>query len=226
MELVLIGIIILIVGVVLCLIPSRVLDKIINVFSFSGKGIRYIRRRHDKVDSLGNYMLFGSILFSILYFFIPYYHIVYGVLLTLVFLCVLACANKIGKKLSKKARFIIIFGLYLVYAISLICSTGIINGMAFEKLISVFYKDLMSNKLFNIFYLLTNHSVPAYLLQGLLFVFPMYVLLAQFKYMRLEKSYKSNNLVTFIIKVIVVCIVLVVFSYKGFDFINIVYQVA
>jgi len=78
---------------------------------------------------------------------------------------------------------------------------------------------------FDIFYLLTNHSIIVYILQGILFFIPVYCMWSQFKYMRLENTYKAMNIITYVIKVLFICFVMAFLAIEGFDFINFVYQV-
>ena len=43
--------------------------------------------------------------------------------------------------------------------------------------------------------------------------------------MRLENTYKAMNILTYAIKVLFICIVMIFLAVEGFDFINFVYQV-
>ena len=64
-------------GIIFALVPSRTYNILTKTLSFDKKGIRYIRRRHDKVDALANLFLFIGLIFSVLYFVLPFYSLIY-----------------------------------------------------------------------------------------------------------------------------------------------------
>lgn len=212
-------------GIIFALVPSRTYNILTKTLSFDKKGIRYIRRRHDKVDALANLFLFIGFIFSVLYFVLPFYSLIYAVFLIFSFLCVLGQANRVLKKKNRNVYRIVIYGLYLMTAIGLVSALGLLNNHVADMMVTTYRTDLFAGNVFDIFYLLTNHSIIVYILQGILFFIPVYCMWSQFKYMRLENTYKAMNIITYVIKVLFICFVMVFLAIEGFDFINFVYQV-
>lgn len=212
-------------GIIFALVPSRTYNILTKTLSFDKKGIRYIRRRHDKVDTLANLFLFIGLIFSVLYFVLPFYSLIYAVFLIFSFLCVLGQANRVLKKKNRNVYRIVIYGLYLMTAIGLVSALGLLNNHVADMMVTTYRTDLFAGNVFDIFYLLTNHSIIVYILQGILFFIPVYCMWSQFKYMRLENTYKAMNIITYVIKVLFICFVMAFLAIEGFDFINFVYQV-
>lgn len=212
-------------GIIFALVPSRTYNILTKTLSFDKKGIRYIRRRHDKVDALANLFLFIGLIFSVFYFVLPFYSLIYAVFLIFSFLCVLGQANRVLKKKNKNVYRIVIYGLYLMTAIGLVSALGLLNNHVADMMVTTYRTDLFAGNVFDIFYLLTNHSIIVYILQGILFFIPVYCMWSQFKYMRLENTYKAMNIITYVIKVLFICFVMAFLAIEGFDFINFVYQV-
>lgn len=212
-------------GIIFALVPSRTYNILTKTLSFDKKGIRYIRRRHDKVDALANLFLFIGLIFSVFYFMLPFYSLIYAVFLIFSFLCVLGQANRVLKKKNRNVYRIVIYGLYLMAAIGLVSALGLLNNRVADMMVTTYRTDLFAGNVFDIFYLLTNHSIIVYILQGILFFIPVYCMWSQFKYMRLENTYKAMNIITYVIKVLFICFVMVFLAIEGFDFINFVYQV-
>lgn len=212
-------------GIIFALVPSRTYNILTKTLSFDKKGIRYIRRRHDKVDALANLFLFIGLIFSVFYFVLPFYSLIYAVFLIFSFLCVLGQANRVLKKKNRNVYRIVIYGLYLMAAIGLVSALGLLNSHVADMLVTTYRTDLFAGNVFDIFYLLTNHSIIVYILQGILFFIPVYCMWSQFKYMRLENTYKAMNIITYVIKVLFICFVMAFLAIEGFDFINFVYQV-
>lgn len=212
-------------GIIFTLVPSRTYNVLTKTLSFDKKGIRYIRRRHDKVDALANLFLFIGLIFSVFYFVLPFYSLIYAVFLIFSFLCVLGQANRVLKKKNRNVYRIVIYGLYLMTAIGLVSALGLLNNHVADMMVTTYRTDLFAGNVFDIFYLLTNHSIIVYILQGILFFIPVYCMWSQFKYMRLENTYKAMNIITYVIKVLFICFVMAFLAIEGFDFINFVYQV-
>lgn len=212
-------------GIIFALVPPKAYGALTKTLGFDSKGIRYIRRRRDKVDSLANIFLFVGLIFSVFYFVLPFYSLIYIIFLIFSFLCVLGQAGRVLKNKNKTVYMIVIYGLYLMAAIGLVSAVGMLNGHVANMLVTTFRTDLFAGNVFDIFYLLTNHSIVVYILQGILFFLPVYCMWSQFKYMRLENTYKAMNVITFVIKVLFICAVMIFLAIEGFDFINFVYQV-
>lgn len=171
------------------------------------------------------FFLFIGLIFSVLYFVLPFYSLIYAVFLIFSFLCVLGQANRVLKKKNRNVYRIVIYGLYLMAAIGLVSALGLLNNHVADMMVTTYRTDLFAGNVFDIFYLLTNHSIIVYILQGILFFIPVYCMWSQFKYMRLENTYKAMNIITYVIKVLFICFVMAFLAIEGFDFINFVYQV-
>ena len=201
----------MVVGWIFFFLPKSFLSSIEKWFSFSKKGIRKLRSRKETVDSLGNFFLFLGFLFSILYIFIPNYLYVYVILLTFFCLITLAQAIRVTKRKKKEIRFLVLYGLYLFFAFGILMSFQ----AGLEPGVLSFKEDLMQGHVFNLFYILTHVSLMEYFLQCILFFIPIYALLAQFKYMRLENMYKASHISIYLFKVFFVCLILYILSQKG-----------
>lgn len=213
------------IGVLLYFLPQNMYNGITNVFSLNDLGIRKNNWRHDYDDLLASLFLLLSFIFSFVFYEIPYFYVVYSILYLFSFLCVLAQTNRICKSESKKHRLSLIFAIYCMSGIAYLCAIGVFNHQQAYVDAYVFQKALANKEVFRLFYWATNHEPISNLLQSILFFASFYVEWAQFKYMRLEDSYKANNLIFFWIKVILICVILLFLSSQGFQFINNVFYV-
>ena len=192
----------LLIGVVLSLLPKGVMDFITKRFSFEKWGMRKIRRRRDYVDSLANTALFLNVIFCFLFAFIPFYMLIYGIMILFSYLAVLGQANRVMAEESKKRRFVVFYCVYLMAAIGFLAAAGVFNNYMLYADIAQFRANVFTNQMLNWYYYLSRPYVAAVFVQGIFYMIPMYYLWAQFKYMRLEDTYKGRNLGFFAAKVI------------------------
>ena len=99
------------------------------------------------------------------------------------------------------------------------------NGHMADGVIDQFMLDFHAHKVFGILYLLQNRTWMYWLFQGILFLFPLFIMWSHFKYMRLENSVKAVYFITYILKMLFLIIVVVCFSVGAFEFLDKVYQV-
>ncbi|WP_317395742.1 hypothetical protein, partial [Faecalicoccus pleomorphus] len=90
---------------------------------------------------------------------------------------------------------------------------------------SVLRQYIDGGKVFEVLYFLHSFAPMMVLLQGILYMLPMYCMWAQFKYMRLENTYKSRNIGLFTIKILFICLVMVALSYGGIEVLNWAYYI-
>ncbi|MDD7281765.1 MAG: hypothetical protein PUH10_07265 [Erysipelotrichaceae bacterium] len=223
-NLIILGIVLL-VGIVLVLIPTKNWNRILKPFTLSTTGIRYIRRRRDHVDTLANVFLFVSALFCILYWIIPFYQIFYVLWLLFSFLCTFAQASRVSASASTAVGKITLFGVYLMFGIGLVGGIGLLNNNVASAYVSSFFKDIIQGNLLNPYYYFTDPTITVVVTEGIILFFPCYCLWAQFNYMRLEDTFKARWIATYVLKVIFVCALMYGISSFGFDFIKVVFQI-
>lgn len=224
MVLLVIVLIFLITAVGLSLLPPRKAAKLFSGLSFGKKGIRKISRRHDITDSLGNGYLFIGCIFCIVYPLIPMYSIVYLIYLSVGYICLMGQNFRISVKYSAGKRLVLIWGISLVVMVGMMSALGCFNNFVCKEYVMQFVQDIFSKEIVHVLYWFKNISPMIYLMQVILFLMPLYVVASQFKYMRLENTYKAYNIVTFVIKMLFVLVVIYLLGSKGFDGLSIVYQ--
>lgn len=211
--------------ILMSILPKPVYNAITRVFSMHKNGIRKIRKYNSTTDSIANLLITISIVFSIFYCFIPFYSILYAIFFIVSYLCLLAQANRVT---SKKTQFVartVIFLTNLFSGISFLGALGFLNQHISDAVIAQFMIDFQAHKVFDILYLLQNRTWMYWLFQGILFLFPLFIMWSHFKYMRLENSVKAVYFVTYIIKMIFLIVVVLLVSYGTFEFLDKVYQV-
>lgn len=223
-DLVVLGIV-SVIGIVITCIPKKWLDVITDVFSLQTYGIRTIRRRNDQTDTLTNCILFVCFLFSVGYCFIPYSFVLYSVLFAVSFLCLIAQTNRVTADLTPRERFSLLSAVWFMSTTAYVGAIGMFNQHQAEKDTAVFIQSLYAHELQSVLYFLTHHEFMTVTLQIVVFFVSFYVVWAQFKYMRLENTYKANNLINFWIKTICVCLLLIGLSFGGFYCMNRAYYV-
>lgn len=211
--------------VVMSIMPKVVYNAITVAFSMRKFGIRKIRRYNSKTDTLANCMIALFLLFSIFYCFIPFYQVIYGVLYVFSYLCVLAQANRVtSRKSAGMARTVIL--LTNVFAgIGFLSALGFLNNHISVGVINQLMIDIHSRAAFGILYVLQNRTWTYLFFQGLLFMFPVFILWSHFKYMRLENSAKAVYFITYIIKMLFMIVLVILASRYIFQFLDFVYQV-
>lgn len=209
----------------LALLPSKSLQPLTKWFSLGKKGIRQIRSRRDQTDTIANACLAASLLFSLIFWLIPGHFVIYGIFLFLTFLALLGQTNRISAKKPPAYRGALLFSVSLMFFFGLFSGLGCFNDFVTWKAASQFTKDLFSGEVFHIFYFLRNYVPMMVLLQGLCYLFPMYCLWAQIKYMRLENTYKGRNIGLFVVKILWLCLLMIVLSCGGVEVLNWAYYI-
>lgn len=211
--------------IIMSVLPKPVYNGITSVFSMHKNGIRKIQKYHTTTDSIANLMIGISIAFSILYCFIPFYSVLYGLFFIVSYLCMLAQANRVTSKKTKQIAKTVIFLTNVFAGICFLGALGFLNHHIASGVITQFMIDFHAHKVFNILYLLQNRTWMYWLFQGLLFVFPLFIMWSHFKYMRLENSVKAVYFITYILKMVFMIVVMLAFSTQAFSFLDMVYQV-
>ena len=211
--------------ILMSILPKPVYNAIIRVFSMHKNGIRKIRKYNSTTDSIANLLITISIVFSIFYCFIPFYSILYAIFFVVSYLCLLAQANRVTSKKTQSVARTVIFLTNLFSGISFLGALGFLNQHISDAVIAQFMIDFQAHKVFDILYLLQNRTWMYWLFQGILFLFPLFIMWSHFKYMRLENSVKAVYFVTYIIKMIFLIVVVLLVSYGTFEFLDKVYQV-
>lgn len=206
-------------------LPKKALKPITSVFSFGKNGLRKMRRRRDTTDTVANVCLGIALLFSLFHWLIPASFIIYGILLLVSFLCVLAWTNKISAKMDRVHRMLVLFDVSMMFFFGLFSALGCFNGFVTFDSAPVLRQDIAGGKVFEVLYFLHIFAPMMVLLQGILYMLPMYCMWAQFKYMRLENTYKSRNIGLFTIKILFICLVMVTLSYGGIEVLNWAYYI-
>ncbi|WP_308585679.1 hypothetical protein [uncultured Holdemanella sp.] len=211
--------------ILMSILPKPVYNAITRVFSMHKNGIRKIRKYNSTTDSIANLLITISIVFSIFYCFIPFYSILYAIFFIVSYLCLLAQANRVTSKKTQSVARTVIFLTNLFSGISFLGALGFLNQHISDAVIAQFMIDFQAHKVFDILYLLQNRTWMYWLFQGILFLFPLFIMWSHFKYMRLENSVKAVYFVTYIIKMIFLIVVVLLVSYGTFEFLDKVYQV-
>lgn len=211
--------------ILMSILPKPVYNAITRVFSMHKNGIRKIRKYNSTTDSIANLLITISIVFSIFYCFIPFYSILYAIFFIVSYLCLLAQANRVTSKKTQSVARTVIFLTNLFSGISFLGALGFLNQHISDAVIAQFMIDFQEHKVFDILYLLQNRTWMYWLFQGILFLFPLFIMWSHFKYMRLENSVKAVYFVTYIIKMIFLIVVVLLVSYGTFEFLDKVYQV-
>ena len=191
---------------------------------FDKMGIRYMKKRHDYSDTIGNgFLLVGSI-FCVLYPLIPAYMWIYAIFLLIGYLMLMAQISRIYKKnRSLRIYLVILFSVFVM--VGMISASGIFNQMVCKEYAHQFFLDIFQGHIYGILYWFQNVAPMMYLMQAILFIGPLYVLGSQFKYMRLENTFKALHIITLSIKIVLVSAVLLGLAYTGADFLTVVYHV-
>ena len=211
--------------ILMSILPKPVYNAITRVFSMHKNGIRKIRKYNSTTDSIANLLITISIVFSIFYCFIPFYSILYAIFFVVSYLCLLAQSNRVTSKKTQSVARTVIFLTNLFSGISFLGALGFLNQHISDAVIAQFMIDFQAHKVFDILYLLQNRTWMYWLFQGILFLFPLFIMWSHFKYMRLENSVKAVYFVTYIIKMIFLIVVVLLVSYGTFEFLDKVYQV-
>lgn len=88
-------------GILLLLVPARLLRQITSPFTFSSKGIRKIRRWHTTTDTLGNVLETLCVIWCFVWPFVPDATLWYGLILAFTLLCAISRCAIIALKQTK-----------------------------------------------------------------------------------------------------------------------------
>lgn len=194
----------LVVICLLLLIPLKVQSTLTVPFSFRTFGIRKIRRWHSRTDTLANLMLWISAIFCVLAPWIPYSPLIYLAWLILTWLATVSRAIRLTRVTKKGVKLTVIFFVNLVFAIGMLAAMGFYNNFALWIRSFLFANDIVSGEGLRLMYYLSSVQPGAYLVQTLLLLLPVCALWGQFKYMRLENTYKARFMGFYIIKQLIV----------------------
>ncbi len=211
--------------ILMSILPKSVYNAITYVFSMHKNGIRKIRKYNSTTDSIANLLVGVSIVFCIFYCFIPFYSILYAIFFMVSYLCMLAQANRVTSRKTQSVARTVLFLTNLFAGVSFLGALGFLNHHMSDAVIAQFMIDFQAHKVFDILYLLQNRTWMYWLFQGVLFLFPLFIMWSHFKYMRLENSVKAVYFVTYIMKMIFLIVVVMFISYGAFEFLDKVYQV-
>lgn len=225
MDVILYSVLAVLLSICISFLPKKALKPVTSVFSFGKKGLRKMRSRHDTTDTIANVCLGVALFFSVFHWLIPASNILYAILLTISFLCVLAWSNKVTVKMDRMHRMFVLFDVSMMFFFGLFSAMGCFNNFETFESAATLRHDIADGSIFEILYFLHNFAPMMVLLQGILYMVPMYCMWAQFKYMRLEHTYKSRNVGLFTLKVLFICLAMVALSYGGIEVLNWAYYI-
>lgn len=211
--------------IIMSILPKPFYNGITRLFSMGKNGIRRIQKYHTTTDSIANLLIGISVLFCIFYCFIPFYSFFYGFFFILSYLCLLAQTNRVTSKKSKEIARTVIWLTNIFAGVSFLGTLGFLNHHISSAVIAQFMIDFHAHKVFDILYILQNRTWMYWLFQGLLFLYPLFIMWSHFKYMRLENSVKAVYFVTYILKMLWIIFIVLGISLVSFDFLDQVYQV-
>lgn len=212
------------IAVVLCILPTTIQQWWANHLSFDHFGIRTIKRRHDQTDTLGNFILFACLVFCCLYWQLQdSFMVIYTVLFGISFVLLMGQTYRISSTYPKKKQNSLILAIFTMSAIAYCSAIGLWNGHQILKDLPVFLQSLQKHATSSFFYYVRHYEWASVILSGLTMFYTFYLILAQFKYMRLEDTFKADTLIFFWIKVIFVSILSIGLGYGGYVLIAFAY---
>jgi hypothetical protein len=214
-------------GILLCLVPAGWIRTVTSPFTFHNFGIRKIKRMHTTTDTLANGLETVCLLFCIIYPIVPAYSWIYLLILIFTFLCTLsrwAVMAAKGKDWKHKVECaFVLFGYWMVFAAGLLCNT-VLEADNASVFISNWLHALFQGTYLDVMYYLVNPDLFFWLLKGFLMAVPVFFLWQQFKYLRLERTYRAANIFTYVLKIIFILALMMVFCVEGYPFLYRVYQ--
>lgn len=207
------------------LIPLKYVAQLTIPFSFKTFGIRKIRRWHSRTDTLANLFLWISVILAFAFPFIPEARLAYGIWLTFTWLCTLSRAVRLSQIRKGNIKLTVIFMLNLIYGFGMLSGLGLLDDQGLWIRSETLVRDLSNPEAWQILYLLRSPNFMSYLLQAALMVFTLCTLWSQFKYMRLENTYKARFLATYIIRNAIAAALILGAGVYGLAFLEDIYQV-
>lgn len=196
------------IAVVVACLPFKMIALCTTPFSMKTFGIRKIKRWHSRTDTLANFMIWISIILCVAAPWIPYVPWIYAAWLTFTYLCALSRVVRLTQVNNDAYKRIVIFFVSAMYAISIMCALGMVNGYMLWKYFFDFANMIETKEAFNIMLYLNNITPMGYLAQLIILLVPLLSLWGQFKYMRLENTFKGANIVSYVIKTLLVLSIL------------------
>lgn len=212
------------IAALLVAIPLKTIATLTTPFSLKTFGIRRIKRWHSHTDTLANFMLWISVLFCLAAPWIPYSPIIYIVWLIFTWLCATSRAVRMTQVRSRNIKTLVIYLVNLVFLCGLFAASGLSNKDALWIGAFRFANGMLEGQALEPTFYLTDTAPAAYIFQELILILPLVNLWGQFKYMRLENTFKGSNIGTYCVKAIIVALVLVCAGSFGPAFVEGIYQ--
>lgn len=197
-----------VIALIALLLPKPIRHAITTIFSFGEFGLWEIHWRHDTVDLISNFILLLMFIFSVGYFMVPYYQIVYILLYGFAVICLLAQTYRVTDDDPTWKSILTLLPLLIMLAVAFFGAMGLFNQHHAVKATTVFVKALEKKELLDPIFWISNPEPLIVIFQALSYFASFYVAWAQFKSMRLDDTYKANNLFLLWIKIIFVCAIL------------------
>ncbi len=214
----------LLISALLLLLPLKIIAVLTTPFSLKTFGIRKIKRWHSRTDTLANFMLWVSCLFSLGAPWIPYSPLLYEVWLSFTWLCAISRAVRLSEVRSRSRKTLIIFLLNWMYLSSLFITIGALNNYTLWIQSFGFANAILNHEALNLMFYLRSPLPAAYLVQTILLMVPLVTFWGQFKYMRLENTFKARNLATYILKMVLIIALLTGLGAYGAQAIGVIYS--
>lgn len=215
---------IVLVSLLILTIPLKTLSLLTTPFSMRTFGIRKIKRWHSRTDTLANLMIWITVIFCIIYPFIPYSPIIWAVWITFTWLCALARAVRLTAAGQRWKKLAVIFCITVIYGFGLLGGLGLFNHYSLWIFSFQYANSIAAGEGLDYMYYLSNVQPFSYLAQMLIMIISGWNLWGQFKYMRLENTFKAANMFTYIFKFLITTCIVAGISIFGQSFLEDVYQ--
>lgn len=216
--------IVLVVAMLMMLIPLKWLSLITTPFSMRTFGIRKIKRWHSRTDTLGNLMLWISLIFCVGFPWIPYSPLIYLFWLTFTWLCTVSRAVRMSQVRLRSIKIQVIFLINLIYGVGILAGFGFYNDYVLWVRSYEYANLVVAGEALQPMLYLTNSAPAAYLVQVLILAVPVMNLWGQFKYMRLENTFKAANMFTYWMKSLLVLALTAGLGIFGGEGLHLIYQ--
>ena len=211
------------IGLFLTLASNSTIAKILAIFTFKDFGVRRIERWRSNTDTLGNIFLSLCVIFCCGYWLLPNFLIIYSMIL---FISAAACLGVVARLFATDPLEgkLALWGIFIVVFVGWLSACGFLNQQIFLTQIQVFRGDCLQGSIRSILYFLTNPSFAYTVLEGILLFMPLGILWNHFKYIRTEKTLRAKNLLTFCLKMIFYCFLMIYVGAYGFTYLNQIYH--
>lgn len=222
-DLILSGVVFLI-ALLLMAVPLKWTSLITTPFSMRTFGIRKIKRWHSRTDTLGNLMLWISLIFCVGFPWIPYSPLIFLFWLTFTWLCAVSRAVRMTAVRSRPIKLQVIFLINILYGVAVLSGFGLYNNYVLWVRSYEFANIVANGEALEPMLYLSNSAPAAYLVQMLILALPIMNLWGQFKYMRLENTFKAANMFTYWMKSILVIGLTAILAIFGGEGLHQIYQ--